>query len=266
MKKFIISLLILLMVAVPITAKDFSLESVTYPVLVNGQQIPADKPVLNFNGTTYVPLRSVLDIMGARTEWSGGKVNIDAKKWDAESLQSFLNTQCSALIIEADTPDGKISQGSGFVVLDGSYIITNAHVIYNDNVVQARNFAEDNYTDYTVVLKDDSKDIAILKGNGNYTPLILGDSSTVKANDGVIYITYPDYKLHTDAGAVVGLTKYKGLENCIESTTDVFPGSSGGALLNTNGEVIGVIAASDRKGHSCAIPINEVKSLLSTLN
>lgn len=266
MKKFIIVLLILLMIAVPVTAKDFSLVSVTYPVLVNGQQLPTDKPVLNLDGTTYVPLRAVLDIMGARTEWTGGQVNIDVKKWDAESLNTFLDTQYSVLIVKADVPDGRISESSGFAVLDGSYIVTNAHTVKDDKLIQVKNFAEENYTDYRVILKDDSKDIAILKGNGNYTPLILGDSSTVKANDGVISIGYPNQELKTDAGVVVGLTKYEGLDNCIASTAYSFSGSSGGALLNTNGEVIGVIAASDRKGHSCAIPINEVKLLLDTIN
>lgn len=274
MKKFIISLLILLMVAVPITAKDFSLVPATYPVLVNGQQLPVDKPVLNLDGTTYVPLRSVLDIMGAQTEWSGGKVNINVKKWDTESLQVFLNTQYSVLIIKADMPGGMISQGSGFAVLDGSYVVTNAHVVKNDidKVIQVKNFLEETTYDFDVVLKDEHRDIAILKSKTRpwgYTPVKLGDSDKIKIGDGVIAFGYPydsDRQCPTGTGKVTGISNYNGIKY-IEDSVFTSPGSSGGALLNNDGEVIGVTSGqSNDLITNFSIPINEVKSLLNTLN
>lgn len=63
MKKFIIALLILFMIAVPVSADP------AYTLIVDGQRI--DKPVIVIDGTSYVPVRAVADVFGAQTEWNG---------------------------------------------------------------------------------------------------------------------------------------------------------------------------------------------------
>jgi serine protease Do len=231
----------------------------------------------NSGDNTYVPLRAVLDMMGAKTEWDGKKANVTINKWDVERLDAFIKTQYSVFIVKAEAPGNTISQGSGFAVLDGSYVVTNAHVVKDDKdkVVQVKNLIEQMYNNFNVVYRDDAKDIAILNGENNmqshYAPLKLGDSDEVKPGDGVISFGFPfatvsAIQCQTDTGEVTEIMNYNGIKY-IKSSLLSWPGTSGGILMNDDGEVIGVTSGQGEDlSISVSVPINEVKALLSILN
>lgn len=277
-KRILLTLLVCLLITVPALAGAvmYTLYPVQYPVLVEGERMSnSGLPVMTYkaNGgdNTYVPLKAVLEMMGAKADWNEGKVNITTEnKWDAKKLNDFLYTQYSVVIVKADMSEGT-SQGSGFAVLDGSYIVTNAHVIYDDEVIEVRNFTEKEYHDYDVILKDDNKDIAVLKSKDGhrYEPLKLGDSDEVDLGHELIAFGYPGGKetqCTTSTGRVYGFGVYDGDgSQYIISSVDTSPGSSGGALLNEKGEVVGITAGASENLNS-AIQINGVKKLLETIN
>jgi S1-C subfamily serine protease len=142
-------------------------------------------------------------------------------------------------------------------------------------VVQVKNLIEKFYNDFDVVLKDDVRDIAILKGknnmDSNYAPLKLGNSDEVKTGDGVISFSFPfatvsAIQCQTNTGEVTEIMKYNGIKY-IKSSVFSFSGSSGGVLMNDDGEVIGVTSGQGEDVFiNFSVPINEVKILLSTLN
>jgi putative serine protease PepD len=180
----------------------------------------------------------------------------------------------------------RTSQGSGtgFLVDSNGTMVTNAHVVGDNKQVQVRFNDSGAYHDAQVLSVDASTDLAALKIDPSdaqgIRPLQLADSDNVQVGDSAIAIGYP---LGLDRTATAGIVS--GLERSIESPngfsidkviqTDapVNPGNSGGPLLNSKGQVIGVnsqiaTAAGGGEGNigiSFAIPANTVKSVLPDL-
>jgi S1-C subfamily serine protease len=229
---------------------------------VNGARI--DKPLYKLEGSNYLPLRAVAEALDATVDWEPGRIDINKFVWDAEKLDRFSDIPGSVLIITAeDKPD--IVLGSGFAVLDGTYILTNQHVVGVLKTVQGKNQLEDKYYDLDVVKADKTKDIAVLKVRGReypYPALTLGDSDTVKEGDGVISISHAYSQMECDvsSGKVERFTEFNN-QSVIESTVMTSPGSSGGILLNEKMEVIGITQAGNL-ALSDAIQINTAKEIL----
>lgn len=166
--------------------------------------------------------------------------------------------------------------GSGVVFSPDGYIVTNYHVIANaDQVAVTFN---DRYTkDAKIVAKDPSTDIAILKVDEKNLPYMeFGNSDDVKLGQWVLAVGYP---LSLDATVTAGIVSAKSrsiginksqsgnaIESFIQTDAAVNPGNSGGALVNTNGQLIGINAAiasptGSYAGYSYAIPSNIVKKV-----
>ncbi len=169
------------------------------------------------------------------------------------------------------------SAGSG-VIVDArkGYIVTNRHVIENASEITVtlldnRRFAA------TVVGSDEGTDIAVLKvQEPHLVEMPLGDSSHLEVGDWVVAIGNPFGLKHTVTVGIVSALGRTGInphgyEDFIQTDASINPGNSGGALVNLEGELIGINSAilSNRDGGNIgigfAIPVNMVKAVMQQL-
>lgn len=168
--------------------------------------------------------------------------------------------------------------GSGFIVSKDGLIITNKHVVSDEDVsYQVLTYDGKKYN-VEKIYRDPLNDLAILKINGNnFKPLELGNSNNLKLGQLVIAIGTPlgEFTNTVTSGIISGLGRgitagspFEGfvekLDNVIQTDAAINPGNSGGPLLNSKGQVIGVNTAIAQEGQNIgfAIPVNVVKNLL----
>lgn len=170
--------------------------------------------------------------------------------------------------------------GSGFIINEDGYVVTNYHVINGAQEVKVI-FSDGKEVNAKVVNYDAERDIAVIKITDDVKmPGIaqLGDSSTVKAGEEVIAIGNPlgkEFSSTVTKGIVSSPNRKMKTENgnvldYIQTDAAINPGNSGGPLINSKGEVIGINTAKkvgeDIEGIGFAIPINEVKTRLGSLS
>lgn len=176
----------------------------------------------------------------------------------------------SVVLVEArDINNNVVATGSGFIISSNGKVITNYHVIdgayYVDVIFQ-------NGTKYEVdgVLGNSiSKDIVImqLKDASNLQSVLLGDSDTLQLGNSIVAIGSPLGIQNTiSTGIVSGLNRVNNREGKdIQISAPINDGSSGGALFNMNGQVVGITYSGiNTTGDlNFAIPINDVKPFMS---
>jgi S1-C subfamily serine protease len=163
-----------------------------------------------------------------------------------------------------------ISQGSGFIIASGSYIVTNAHII--EGATAASIITYDGKTHAVTKIGEDSDmDIALLRiSNQSYSPLILGDSDFVQIGEKVIAIGNPlGLQFSVSEGIISGVNRKgaNGLNAYIQTDASLNPGNSGGPLINVDGEVIGInnfkISGSENIGF--ALESNYIKNAVNEI-
>lgn len=165
--------------------------------------------------------------------------------------------------------------GSGVIISQDGYIITNNHVINGANSVKVRLRDSTEY-DATIIGSDSDNDIALLKVNATgLSPATFGDSNSLAVGDYVVAIGNPLGELGgtvTD-GIISALARKVTIEDTqmtlLQTNAQVNPGNSGGGLFNANGELVGIVnakqSATEVEGIAFAIPINNVLDILSDL-
>ncbi|MGH3035004.1 MAG: S1C family serine protease, partial [Gaiellaceae bacterium] len=171
---------------------------------------------------------------------------------------------------------------SGFVINKTGHIVTNYHVVENAQDVEVNFSGGEDKVPAEIVGTDPSTDVAVLKIDAQsraLTPLDLGDSDSVRVGDPVVAIGNPfGLERSATAGIVSALRRQIQSPNgftvdkVIQTDAPINRGSSGGPLLNTRGEVIGVNSQNFTGGTSegnvgigFAMPINTVKEVVSEL-
>jgi len=164
-------------------------------------------------------------------------------------------------------------QGSGFVIDNTGDIVTNNHVVDGATSVQVI-FSNGKSISANVLGKDSGDDLAVVKVNSSavsgITPLVLADSSLVKPGQTAIALGSP-YGLTNSitTGVISGLNRSVagGQTGMIQTSADIQPGNSGGPLLNSSGQVVGVNTAFQGQGTGIgfAIPSNVVSKVLQDL-
>ena len=172
------------------------------------------------------------------------------------------------------------ASGSGVIVSDDGYIVTNFHVIEEARSVEV--VLSNNQRYYAKIIGiDPTTDLALLKINSKNLPFIkYGDSDFVVAGEWVLAVGNP-FNLNSTvtAGIVSGKARNIGIladrnnlqvEAFIQTDAAVNPGNSGGALVNLNGELIGINSAiatttGSYAGYSFAIPVNLVRKVMDDL-
>ena len=168
--------------------------------------------------------------------------------------------------------------GSGVIVSsENGYIITNNHVIDNADEIVVRLYSGAEF-DAKVVGTDPGSDVAVLQVDSDDLPSIrLGNSDEIRVGEMVLAIGSPlsEDLAHTVSKGIISATgrSHLGLnqfENYIQTDAAINPGNSGGALINIDGELIGINTAiasrsGGNQGIGFAIPINMVKSVMDAL-
>lgn len=166
------------------------------------------------------------------------------------------------------------SLGSGFMIDNEGYILTNHHVIASASEVEVfLNDAKNTKMRAKIIGSDRKTDVALLKipTGSHLHPLQLGDSDPVKVGESVVAIGNPFGLAHTVTSGiisaknrVIGQGPY---DNFLQTDASINPGNSGGPLFNAEGEVIGINTAINAAGQGLgfAIPVNQAKRLLPDL-
>ncbi|MCS7258895.1 MAG: trypsin-like peptidase domain-containing protein, partial [candidate division WOR-3 bacterium] len=183
--------------------------------------------------------------------------------------------------IEPET-EKRQTLGSGVIISEDGYIITNNHVIadYDNIVVRLYDKTEYKGKKVKVVGRDPKTDVAVLKidpGNRKLPVAKLGNSDEIKVGDWAIAVGIP---FGLEGTVTVGVISAKGRSNIplpeisyqdfIQTDASINPGNSGGPLVNIRGEVIGINTAirspvGANVGIGFATPINLVKEIAETL-
>ena len=170
----------------------------------------------------------------------------------------------------------QIGTGSGVIISSDGYIVTNNHVIDNASSIEVTLNNKKKY-EAELIGADATNDIALLKINAEtalpYTPFT--NSDTVKIGEWVLAVGNP-YNLTSTVTA--GIVSAKGrdlegngnIESFIQTDAAVNPGNSGGALVNTRGELVGINTAISSRtgsfvGYSFAVPSNIAKKIIDDL-
>jgi len=174
----------------------------------------------------------------------------------------------------------QVASGSGVTISQEGYIVTNNHVVENaDQLMVTLNDKKDYKA--TVVGTDPSTDLAVIKIEGNNFPYLnFANSDDVHIGQWVLAIGYPlNLQTTVTSGIVsakarnIGINSRKSeapIESFIQTDAAVNPGNSGGALVNTNGNLIGINSAiasptGSYAGYSYAIPSNLVRRVVADL-
>ncbi len=174
-------------------------------------------------------------------------------------------------------PQTQIGTGSGVIITPDGYIVTNNHVIKGSNEVQVTLNNNKNYI-ATLVGTDANMDIALLKIEADEAlPYIsFGDSDNAKIGEWVLAVGNP---FNLTSTVTAGIISAKGRDlnegdrlsqSFIQTDAAVNPGNSGGALVNTNGELIGINTAITSQtgsyvGYSFAVPSNIAQKIVNDL-
>ena len=169
------------------------------------------------------------------------------------------------------------SLGSGVIVSADGLVLTNSHVVENAEEIVVT-LADKREFEASIVGTDPKSDLAVIRLKGDLAdldPVPIGNSSKLRLGDIVLAIGNPFGLEHTvtmgivsaKGRANVGITDY---EDFIQTDAAINPGNSGGALLNLNGELIGINTAilsrsGGYQGIGFAIPSNMAKAIMESL-
>lgn len=168
-------------------------------------------------------------------------------------------------------------QGTGFIIDDKGYILTNDHVVDHASQISVT-LGNGKKVDAVLVGRDPSSDLAVIRIPSRYVTHVaeLGNSDSIKVGQKAIAIGNPFGLSHTLTTGIISAVnrqiQNKGgmLYDLIQTDTAINPGNSGGPLLNSNGQVIGINTAifsmsGGYQGIGFAIPVNQAKAVATQL-
>ena len=201
-------------------------------------------------------------------------------KYTPEGAASLVRPSIVKIYTYADyagyTAKRPLGTGSGIVLNEDGYIVTNAHVLEAEGYHRIETMNGD-YYDAKIIGRDAKTDIAVIKVNAEgLTPATLGDSDEAVVGEQVIAIGNPANLASTVTDGIVSAVNRKirsdstGFEmDCIQTNAEISPGNSGGALVNMYGQVIGITSSkyvsNDLEGLGFAITINEAYPVIEEL-
>ena len=178
------------------------------------------------------------------------------------------------------TEKKNIGGGSGFLISQDGYIITNKHVINKDNVDYTVQLLNGKKYPAVIIARDAVLDIGVLRITGtNFPYLKLGDSEELETGEQVVAIgnALAEFQNSVSVGIVSGLGRtltasdgsggIENLDKVIQTDAAINPGNSGGPLLDMSGLVVGVNVAVVQSSQSIgfALPINTVRSIVKSI-
>jgi len=173
----------------------------------------------------------------------------------------------------------EVGGGSGFIISSDGLIVTNKHVVSDQNASYTVLTNDGKKYDAKVLARDPNLDLAVIKISASGLPVVgLGDSDSLKLGQTAIAIgnALGEFRNTVSVGAISGLSRSitatgagssETLQNLIQTDAAINAGNSGGPLLNLKGEVIGinVAMASGAQSIGFSIPINQVKKAIQSV-
>lgn len=247
-------------------------------VEVNGTQIDTDAVIID--DKTYVPLRGVFEAAGAEVSWNEetqtAGINISNSLSDDELIPSVIESVSPSVVGiigrgKTESYYGSqegIMSGSGVIIKTGGEILTNAHVVKNMNTILV---VMNDGKGYEAQLKyiDEDTDLAVVKIKKIGLPVVkLANSEDIVVGKQVIAIGTPiTFSLRNSAtvGHISGLNRSVGDPyRLIQTDTAITHGNSGGALINMNGELVGITSSGySGTNTNFAVPVDTVKYVLN---
>jgi serine protease Do len=209
----------------------------------------------------------------ASTQTSISSIN-DSIKTELNEIKATASSDFSGIIDEAKksvvTVRTDVSQGTGFIISDQGYFVTNAHVLVGGSTVNAIDYRQTTFP-ATFVGYDANLDVALLKLEGDYPSLNLANSNDVEPGERVIAIGNPlGLQFSVSEGIVSALKRAgpNGISAYIQTDAALNPGNSGGPLINTKGDVIGInnFKAGSGEGLGFALESNTLKNSINAIS
>ncbi len=247
-------------------------------VEVNGTQIDTDAVIID--DKTYVPLRGVFEAAGAEVSWNEetqtAGINISNSLSDDELIPSVIESVSPSVVGiigrgKTESYYGSqegIMRGSGVIIKTGGEILTNAHVVKNMNTILV---VMNDGKGYEAQLKyiDEDTDLAVVKIKKIGLPVVkFANSEDIVVGKQVIAIGTPiTFSLRNSAtvGHISGLNRSVGEPyRLVQTDTAITHGNSGGALINMNGELVGITSSGySGTNTNFAVPVDTVKYVLN---
>ena len=193
-------------------------------------------------------------------------------KYSTEGIAIAVRPSIVEIYTYEDSAHTKLKgTGSGIIISEDGYIVTNEHVLSADGYHTLKTYDEKIYN-AEIVGRDSKTDIAVVKINASgLKPATLGDSDEVVVGEEVMAIAFFIFLL---VNILAVNRKIRGKTtsfemDCIQTNADISPGNSGGALINMYAQVIGITsskyASTTLEGLGFAISINEAKPIIEEL-
>lgn len=182
-----------------------------------------------------------------------------------EDFSGIINSAVKGVVtIRTD-----ISQGTGFIIDEDGYVVTNYHVMQDAQAATIITSDDENH-EVSPIGYNSEFDIALLKISGTYNELELGDSDDVQVGERVIAIGNPlglQFSVTQGIVSAVHRTGPNGLPVYIQTDAALNPGNSGGPLINQRGEVIGInnFKAGDSESLGFALESNFIEQAVNDI-
>jgi S1-C subfamily serine protease len=220
---------------------------------------------------------------GSLSELRGQQAKLNDAQIERNIVELIEEESATIAVVERVTPsvvsivvkqdEVEVSSGSGFIVSEDGYVITNRHVV---DELTATLFVITNSGEEIpakIIDTDPFQDVAVLKVDGQgFSTATLGDSDKIQIGQTVIAIgnTLSEFRNTVTKGVISGINRRvvagsavntDVIEQAIQTDAAINPGNSGGPLINLKGEVIGINTAVSLEGESIAfaIPINQAR-------
>lgn len=239
--RIVLSLLLIFMILQTVFIVFLGLRVVQIPEEFNSRMDLSDKELnekIDLNNAELQGKINELSDNIMQTEIDFGK-ELDVLKAETSADFSGIIEEAINSVVTIRTD---VSQGTGFIISDDGFLITNAHVLQGAQAAAAITSNQDT-KELSVVGYNFTLDLALLKINGDYNAFEFGNSDNVKIGEKVIAIGNPLGLSFSVTEGIVSGTDRVGDNNLpfyIQTDAALNPGNSGGPLINTEGEVIGI--------------------------
>ncbi len=245
---------------------------------VNLSQQDDNAKLTNYSTSAVIGTSSI-DLTYAAQKTVQAVVHVRIKeKQMAEYYQNPLYNFFYGYSPQHNRPQPIIASGSGVIISNDGYIITNNHVVKNADEIEITLNDKRTYT-AKLIGTDPYTDIALIKIDEKSLPFITyGNSDELKLGEWVLAVGNPFNLMSTVTAGIVSakarniniLNKKYAIESFIQTDAAVNPGNSGGALVNTKGELVGINTAIESRtgsysGYSFAIPVSIAKKVVEDL-
>lgn len=215
-------------------------------------------------------------IVNVSTTRAVGEIDSEQQAYLDEFLRYFYGERAPELELPRPEEFDRGASGSGFIISDDGYVVTNHHVIEDAETITITLNDQREFT-AEVVGSDAGSDLALLKIDAARLPVVeLGESARLKVGEWVLAIGSPFGLQYSVAAGIVSYmgrslpTDGRNYVSYIQTDVAINPGHSGGPLLNLDGEVIGINSqiftnSGGSIGLSFAIPVDVAKNVIGQL-